>query len=229
MASKTESFRVIIAGGGVVGLVLANALEKAGIDYLVLEKGEIAPHLGASISVLCHTSKVFDQLGVWKSMLDHCVPLLERQHFDERGRLFEDTAVLRMIAEWTARPFLFMERWFYIRALYDNLPTHSRQHKVRDHVGVVSFREDDESVTVVTDTDEEIHGSILVGADGIHGTVRKLLAGYLASTDPSRARGFEQGKISPCSYSFLSPMIVWKLTHGYLRFHGHIPRHLRDI
>lgn len=38
-----RTFRVIIAGGSVVGLALANALEKAGIDFVVLERGDIAP------------------------------------------------------------------------------------------------------------------------------------------------------------------------------------------
>lgn len=191
--AEDKPFKIIIAGGSVVGLVLANVLEKAGIDYVVLEKGEIAPHLGASISVLCHASKVFDQLGVWKKMLDNTLPLMDRQHFDEAGRMFEDTAVLKLIAERTQRPFLFMERRFYIQTLYDNLPIESKR-KVRDHTGLVSFREDDEGVVVTTDKNEEIRGHLLVGADGVHSTVRNLLSNYLTTSDPLRSEGFKQGR-----------------------------------
>ncbi|KAF4416113.1 FAD/NAD(P)-binding domain-containing protein [Fusarium austroafricanum] len=45
-------FRVIIAGGGVAGLTLANALEHAGINYVLLERRDtIAPQVGASIGI----------------------------------------------------------------------------------------------------------------------------------------------------------------------------------
>lgn len=191
--ARNHPFKIIIVGGSVVGLVLANVLEKAGIDYVVLEKGEIAPHLGASISVLCHASKVFDQLGVWKTMLDSTLPLMDRQHFDESGCLFEDTTVLRLIAQHTSRPFLFMERRFFIQTLYDNLPAESK-HRIRDHNGMVSFREDDEGVTVTTEKGEEIRGNLLVGADGVHSNVRSLLSDYLASSDRSRSESFKQGR-----------------------------------
>lgn len=192
MGNENQPFRVIIAGGSVVGIVLANALEKAGIDYVVLEKGEIAPHLGASVSVLCHTAKVFEQLGVWETMLKNTLPLMHRQHFDEAGRLLEDTAVLEIIAKRTGRPFLFMERRYFIQTLYDNLPAESRR-RIKSHTGLASFREDEQGVTVVTDQGEEIRGSMLVGADGVHSTVRTLLSSYVKVSDPSRSEGFEQG------------------------------------
>ncbi|RSL94782.1 hypothetical protein CEP52_012471 [Fusarium oligoseptatum] len=49
MASAKE-FKVIIAGGGIAGLTLANTLEKFDLDYVVLEcHSEISPAVGASI------------------------------------------------------------------------------------------------------------------------------------------------------------------------------------
>ena len=49
---ESKPFNVIVAGGSVSGLALANMLEQAGIDYVVLEKHEqIAPNLGASIAI----------------------------------------------------------------------------------------------------------------------------------------------------------------------------------
>lgn len=76
MESQKPS-KVIIAGGSVAGLTLANALEKAGVDYLVLEKGDIAPQLGASISIFCHISKVFDQLGIRERISRTTTPMLK--------------------------------------------------------------------------------------------------------------------------------------------------------
>ena len=43
-------FRVLIIGAGVSGLVLAHALELAKIDYVLLEKGVVAPPWGTSIT-----------------------------------------------------------------------------------------------------------------------------------------------------------------------------------
>ncbi len=57
-------FQVIIVGGGVGGLTLANALEKAEVDYVLLEsKDEVAPTVGASIAMAPNGSRVLDQLG----------------------------------------------------------------------------------------------------------------------------------------------------------------------
>lgn len=185
-------FRVLIAGGSVSGLVLANALERAGIDYLVLEKGEIAPNLGASISILCHTARVLEQLGIWQTILSKTLPLLDRLHFDENGDLFEDTAVLRLLAERTGRPIVFIARQVYLQTLLENIPQSSRC-KIQDHKKVEAFHEDDEGVTVVTDKGERIRGSILIGADGVHSNVRDLMANYFAKSNPPRAENFRPG------------------------------------
>lgn len=193
MSGIDSPFKVLIAGGSVAGLVLANALERAGIDYLVLEKREIAPNLGASISILCHTARVLEQLGMWQTILSKTLPLLDRLHFDENGDLFENTAVLRLLAERTGRPILFVARQVYLQTLLDNIPQSSRS-KIQAHKKVESFHEDDEGVTVVTDKGEQIRGSILIGADGVHSSVRDLMANYLEKSDPSRAEKFRAGK-----------------------------------
>lgn len=44
--NKSDGFRVIIAGGGIAGLTLANTLQHAGIDYILLEaRKEISPEV----------------------------------------------------------------------------------------------------------------------------------------------------------------------------------------
>lgn len=194
-----KPFKVLIAGGSVTGLTLANALEKAGIDYLVLEKRQIAPDVGASISVLCHTARVFEQLGIWGRMRDATIGLTNRQHFDEKGRLFEDSGIFHYILAITKRPFIFMERRFYLQCLYDNLEDKS---KVRSHCGIKDFVETDDGVTVTTENGETIEGSILIGADGIHSTIRELMAKSLEKTDPDAAKNLIEGTFGPGSTRF---------------------------
>jgi len=67
--SSQRVFRIIIVGGGVAGLVLANMLEKFGIDYLILEAhGEIAPSVGASIGLMPDGLLVLDQIGCYDAV-----------------------------------------------------------------------------------------------------------------------------------------------------------------
>ncbi|KAJ4328585.1 hypothetical protein N0V84_000944 [Fusarium piperis] len=61
---------VIIAGGSVAGLSLANMLEKRGIRYVVLEAyDEIAPQVGASIGLHPSALRILDQLGCAEDLL----------------------------------------------------------------------------------------------------------------------------------------------------------------
>ncbi|OCT53944.1 FAD binding monooxygenase [Cladophialophora carrionii] len=62
----STAFKVIIVGGGVAGLTLANALELAKVEYVLLEsKGQFAPAVGASIAIGANGNRVLDQLGCW--------------------------------------------------------------------------------------------------------------------------------------------------------------------
>ncbi|KAI1455918.1 FAD/NAD(P)-binding domain-containing protein [Annulohypoxylon moriforme] len=180
-----DPFKVIISGGGIAGLALANMLQKAGIDFVVLEKREIAPQIGASICVVSHTGKIFDQLGIWKSICASNVPLTNRYHIDEHGTLFENSPMFRDAMEKTGRPILFMERHFCLKTLYDNIEDHS---KVRENTGVASFSEDEGGITVLTNRGENIRGSILVATDGLHSPIRRMIADSISETDPKRSQ-----------------------------------------
>lgn len=92
------SFKVIIAGGSLVGLTLALVLERARIDYELFEKGEIAPQLGASIGLHPQTLRLLEQLGVSEDLERLTVPLRHRLHFDEKGTCFEDSFVTEKIS-----------------------------------------------------------------------------------------------------------------------------------
>jgi 2-polyprenyl-6-methoxyphenol hydroxylase-like FAD-dependent oxidoreductase len=67
--SNRERVKVLIAGGSVAGLTLANILEQLDIDYLVLEKyGKIAPDMGASIGIFPNGFRILDQLGCYDAI-----------------------------------------------------------------------------------------------------------------------------------------------------------------
>ena len=70
-----KSFRVIVVGAGVTGLTFSHALQKAGIDHVVIEKGEVAPQWGASIGMHSHGCRILDQLGCLEEVEKLCVPM----------------------------------------------------------------------------------------------------------------------------------------------------------
>ena len=95
----TNKFKVLIAGGSLVGLGLALALERAGIDYELYEKGDFAPQLGASIGIHPQTIRILEQLGVWEDIEKQVIPLKVRKHYDGSGHCFEASNVLVDINE----------------------------------------------------------------------------------------------------------------------------------
>lgn len=60
-----HDFRVIVVGGGPVGLTAAHILSQAGIDFVVLEKHHtVSPELGNATGLWPQTIRVLDQLGL---------------------------------------------------------------------------------------------------------------------------------------------------------------------
>ena len=84
-----KDFKVIIAGGSIAGLTLANMLEKLEIDFVLLEAwNEIAPQVGASIGLLPNGLRIMDQLGMYDAMRNLIEkPLSFTSSFDSEGRL----------------------------------------------------------------------------------------------------------------------------------------------
>ncbi|KAK9780328.1 putative FAD binding domain-containing protein [Seiridium cardinale] len=178
MAYPVEPFQVIIAGGSLVGLTAALALEKAGISFIILEKRDIAPHLGASISIHPHIQRVMEQLGVWPEIEAGIIPLEDRQHYDEDGVLFDDSAIMQEISSMCLNRYTtFMDD----------------KSRVRDNLGVVSFVETADGVEVTANNGEVFKGDILIGADGIHSVVRGLLADKANSADVTVAQQMREG------------------------------------
>ncbi|KAK2042425.1 FAD/NAD(P)-binding domain-containing protein [Colletotrichum somersetense] len=194
-----EPFRVLIAGGSVSGLMLALQLERGGIDYILLEKGEIGPQLGASIGFQPHSVKLFEQLGIWDDFKKVTVPMGNRHHFDERGRCFEDSALFTEIHKRFGRPWVFLERCEAIRILYSHIRDKS---KVLTETAVISYKEDDEGISVETSKNETIRGNILVGCDGVHSYVRTLITNDLALKQPDLAKEIREGGFT-CEYKCL--------------------------
>lgn len=70
------------------------------------------------------------------------------------------------------RPLIMIERSRYLCALRDSI---SDQSKLRAREGIIGYEEGPHGVTVTTDKGNRILGSILVGTDGVHSSIRSML------------------------------------------------------
>lgn len=93
-------FRIIVAGGGLVGLTTAHILSKAGIDYVILEQHDnVTPYLGSLLSIMPSTLRVIDQLGLLDTFKEYC-DVVHRLHFftaDTVKTIRDETAFFELV------------------------------------------------------------------------------------------------------------------------------------
>lgn len=84
-----SDFRVIIVGGGPIGLLAAHSLQLAGIDFVVLEQRAcIVEDPGSSIIVWPHTLRVMHQVGILEDLLSIGDELKLHLSFTKKGYAF---------------------------------------------------------------------------------------------------------------------------------------------
>lgn len=178
-APKAIFHQVIVVGGGWAGIAMALALERANIDYILLEKGDFAPQLGASVVVAGCAMRLLDQLNLMQSVIDIGSPLEVARYSYENGALLVEGEVPKLIRDQTGYPMMILSRQELLQVLYDGIQDKS---KCLSHTRVASFHEDDEGVEVKCENGQVYKGSILVGADGIHSRVRDYMFENLEKT-----------------------------------------------
>src|ERR1700748_1405131 len=116
MASRS-SFKVIIVGGGIAGLTLANELQLAGVDFVLLERRSVIdPQVGASIGMLPNGSRILDQLGCYDDILDLVEPIrVGINHFPEGSHIGKPTDAPLLLAKRSAYNVCFLDRQWVLR------------------------------------------------------------------------------------------------------------------
>ncbi|KAF3802821.1 FAD-dependent monooxygenase andE [Colletotrichum gloeosporioides] len=167
-------FRVVIVGGSVAGLALANMLEKFDIDYVVLEAyPDIAPQVGASIGLLPNGLRILDQLGCYEAYRAKAEDQVYQQAYlrEPSGKAYGyQHDLMEMWEKMLGYPMIFIDRQMLIQVLYSNL---KYKEKVLTSKRAVSVDIMESSAQVTTKDGHVFSGDIVVGADGIHSTVRK--------------------------------------------------------
>jgi 2-polyprenyl-6-methoxyphenol hydroxylase-like FAD-dependent oxidoreductase len=164
--------RVLIAGGGIGGLAAALALQRAGLEPVVFERAEALRDGGAGLHIWTNGVLALDCLGVAGQVL-RTAPAQQVAHFStHRGEVLGAWPVGDFVERYGA-PTIAVER----SVLHGVLREALHGSPVRTGAHVTGFEQDEDGVTVRFADGGSERGDLLIGADGIHGTVRDALFG----------------------------------------------------
>jgi 2-polyprenyl-6-methoxyphenol hydroxylase-like FAD-dependent oxidoreductase len=165
----TES--IVVAGAGIGGLTAALALHARGIDPTVIERTDLRP-LGVGINLLPHAVRELYRLGLGDELARISVAPAAIAYYDTEGALlFREP---RGIDGGYGYPQYSVHRGRLQMLLLSALRDRLGANAVHAECELFGFDESDTCVRVHTSAGDLDSGA-LVGADGIHSTVRRRL------------------------------------------------------
>ncbi|KAI1412765.1 FAD binding domain protein [Hypoxylon sp. FL1857] len=181
MASETP-FRVIIVGAGVAGLTASHCLHKAGIDHIILERrADVAPAMGSSIAMYPGSGRIFHQLGILERMETTCSPCKYSWTRGPDGKDIVHNEFFEIVKQNHGQRILLLERRQLLRNLYETLPDMKRV-KLNSEVKSINQLPDGVEVVLTDGTVEK--GDMVLGADGVRGTVRSMMWEHANKMEP---------------------------------------------
>ena len=171
--------KIIIAGGGIGGLVTAMRLHQDGHDVQVFESVKEVTPLGVGINLLPHCVRVLTNLGFQDKIAEIAVATEELVYANRQGQFFwSEPRGKHAGYRW---PQFSIHRGHFQVLLWEEAirilgpdRLHSNAH-LQDYVDLgdqvkATFVEKESGNQFA-----EVFGDILIGADGIHPTLRKKL------------------------------------------------------
>ena len=166
--------KILIAGGGIGGITTALALRQRGIEAILFEQAEAFSQVGAGIQLSANATRVLRALGLGDALARVAVYPEGRDYraWDDGDRLYWTPLGERAEAYFGA-PYYHAHRADLLNVLLGGLG--ETGFRLSAHVD--RFDQDAHGVTVTLANGAVAMGDILVGADGIHSTVRAQLFG----------------------------------------------------
>ncbi len=189
-----QNYDVIIVGGGMVGLTLANALGQQAFSVAVVEAIEphdidISGEYDLRVSAISKSSQqVFESLGAWQGMLQRRASAYQHMHVWDAtgdGKIHFDAADLGVDALGH-----IIENHGIQYSLYQRCTEHKTVDLLCPEV-IKDIIYSDMGSRIVFEDGNEIHTNLLVGADGANSKVRDA-----AGIDISKAAYEQKGVVS---------------------------------
>jgi salicylate hydroxylase len=163
-----------VVGGGIGGLTAALSLLRAGFDVHVYEQARTLSEVGAGIQISPNASRVLHRLGLAEELAAMGVkPLAWHQRRWDDGRTLLRAPLGDAVEAAFGFPHYQMHRADLLSALAGAVPV-ERVHLNHRLIGVVDHRD---HVTAQFANGADVDLDLVVGADGIHSVVRRVLFG----------------------------------------------------
>jgi len=160
---------VVVVGAGIGGLTLAAGLTRRGVPVVVLERAERLAAVGAGLTLQPNAVLALRRLGLAEPLEAAGARLASAALYDARGRVLArpSPAQTRELFARAGAPALGLHR----ATIHDALVAQLETLRLGARVTAV----EDGAVTLAGG--EVVHGSVVVGADGLSSTVRAALLG----------------------------------------------------
>lgn len=161
--------RVLIVGAGIAGLALAVALRRRGVSPTLIERAPTPATEGAGLYLVGAATRALRSLQLDEKVMEHADVIRTQTLFDSGGAELARTNVEAFWA--TSGPCLGIQR----TALQSLLLEAAGDATLRFGVALRALRAQGPHVVAVHGDGSEQTYDLVVGADGIHSTVRGLL------------------------------------------------------
>ena len=170
--------KVIIAGGGVGGLVTALMLHARGIDCEIFEQADAIRELGVGINTLPHAIKELADLGLLERLDAVAIRTYELFYTNRFGQ--EIWREPRGLDAGYDIPQFSIHRGRLQSVIYQAVRARLGESRIHLNCRLGSFTQDEGGVTAYFFDRNGAHratarGDVLIGADGIHSVVRDKL------------------------------------------------------
>jgi len=169
--------RILIAGAGIGGLTAALALLRRGFEVVVLEQARELGEIGAGLQLSPNATRALFRLGL-QSQLERIAsrPGSKQIRLWSTGQTWKLFDLGADSVDLYGCPYLMLYRPDLQKVLVDAVRALAPDG-VRLGARCIGVRQTDLSVAVELAGGGYVEGDALIGADGVHSTVRRLLFG----------------------------------------------------
>lgn len=161
--------RVLVVGGGIGGLTTAIGLRQVGAEVSLIEKSSAFSPVGAGITIQANANAVFQALGIFLDPED-VISIGKFRMINGKGQVL-------LQGDSEALPVDFASMNVHRADLHKNLLRLAEGIPLRLGVALESLQVTNDGVEVTLSNGETEQWDVVVGADGIHSTVRQALLG----------------------------------------------------